>query len=554
METINARMLQQMFLSGAATLESNKEKINDLNVFPVPDGDTGTNMTMTINSAADEVRCIENPTMDNLSKAISTGSLRGARGNSGVILSQLFRGFCKEIKEHDELNMKDIASAMQKAAETAYKAVMKPKEGTILTVAKGIAEKTMEEAGRTTDIAEAFENVLEHGEKVLASTPDMLPVLKQAGVVDSGGQGLLCVLYGCFDALTGKVSEFDITPAPDKVPNTSGVGAAFDDVDIEFGYCTEFIIKLEKEFTEEDEDEFKSYLNSVGDSIVCVALDDIVKIHVHTNHPGEVFEKGLTYGQLSRMKVDNMREEHENKIISQSAVDKANEEKAKEVHKDLKELGILAVVPGDGLTEIFKGIGADATISGGQTMNPSTEDILNAVEKIPAKTVFVLPNNSNIILAATQADVLCDDKEIIVIPTKTIPQGISALVSFDHTGDAESNKENMMEAIESVLSGQVTYAVRDTQIDGHDVKKGDYIAINDEGLVASEKDIKDSILKMLDGMVSDEHELISIYFGSDVDEADAEDVAEVIKDKYSDIDVELEYGGQPVYYYIISVE
>lgn len=557
METINARLLQQMFLSGAATLESNKEKINDLNVFPVPDGDTGTNMTMTINSAADEVRCIENPTMDNLSKAISTGSLRGARGNSGVILSQLFRGFCKEIKEHEELDMKAIAVAMQKATETAYKAVMKPKEGTILTVARGIAEKTVEEAERTNNIAEAFENVLEHGEKVLASTPDMLPVLKQAGVVDSGGQGLLCVLYGCYDALTGKVSEFDITPATGDVASAA-TGAAFDDVDIEFGYCTEFIIKLDKEFTEEDEDEFKSYLNSVGDSIVCVALDDIVKIHVHTNHPGEVFEKGLTYGQLSRMKVDNMREEHENKIISQSAVDKANEEKANEAvetpHVELKELGVLAVVPGDGLTEIFKGIGADATISGGQTMNPSTEDILNAVMKIPAKTVFVLPNNSNIILAATQADVLCDEKDIIVIPTKTIPQGISALVSFDPTGDADSNKDNMMEAIDCVLSGQVTYAVRDTQIDGHDVKKGDYIAINDEGLVASETDIKDSVIKMLDGMVSDDHELISIYYGSDVDEADAEAIAAVVEEKYSYLDVELEYGGQPVYYYIISVE
>lgn len=557
METINARMLQQMFLSGAATLESNKEKINDLNVFPVPDGDTGTNMTMTINSAADEVRCIENPTMDNLSKAISTGSLRGARGNSGVILSQLFRGFCKEIKEHEELDMKAIAVAMQKATETAYKAVMKPKEGTILTVARGIAEKTVEEAERTNNIAEAFENVLEHGEKVLASTPDMLPVLKQAGVVDSGGQGLLCVLYGCYDALTGKVSEFDITPATGDVASAA-TGAAFDDVDIEFGYCTEFIIKLDKEFTEEDEDEFKSYLNSVGDSIVCVALDDIVKIHVHTNHPGEVFEKGLTYGQLSRMKVDNMREEHENKIISQSAVDKANEEKANEAvetpHVELKELGVLAVVPGDGLTEIFKGIGADATISGGQTMNPSTEDILNAVMKIPAKTVFVLPNNSNIILAATQADVLCDEKDIIVIPTKTIPQGISALVSFDPTGDADSNKDNMMEAIDCVLSGQVTYAVRDTRIDGHDVKKGDYIAINDEGLVASETDIKDSVIKMLDGMVSDDYELISIYYGSDVDEADAEAIAAIVEEKYSYLDVELEYGGQPVYYYIISVE
>ena len=557
METINARMLQQMFLSGAATLESNKEKINDLNVFPVPDGDTGTNMTMTINSAADEVRCIENPTMDNLSKAISTGSLRGARGNSGVILSQLFRGFCKEIKEHEELDMKAIAVAMQKATETAYKAVMKPKEGTILTVARGIAEKTVEEAERTNNIAEAFENVLEHGEKVLASTPDMLPVLKQAGVVDSGGQGLLCVLYGCYDELTGKVSEFDITPATGDVASAA-TGAAFDDVDIEFGYCTEFIIKLDKEFTEEDEDEFKSYLNSVGDSIVCVALDDIVKIHVHTNHPGEVFEKGLTYGQLSRMKVDNMREEHENKIISQSAVDKANEEKANEAvetpHVELKELGVLAVVPGDGLTEIFKGIGADATISGGQTMNPSTEDILNAVMKIPAKTVFVLPNNSNIILAATQADVLCDEKDIIVIPTKTIPQGISALVSFDPTGDADSNKDNMMEAIDCVLSGQVTYAVRDTQIDGHDVKKGDYIAINDEGLVASETDIKDSVIKMLDGMVSDDYELISIYYGSDVDEADAEAIAAIVEEKYSYLDVELEYGGQPVYYYIISVE
>lgn len=557
MTTINAETLQKMFIAGAKNLEAKKEWINELNVFPVPDGDTGTNMTLTIMSAAKEVGAITEPTMETIAKAISTGSLRGARGNSGVILSQLFRGFTREIKKVDQIDVDVLSRACVKAVETAYKAVMKPKEGTILTVARGIAEKTVEEAERTNNIAEAFENVLEHGEKVLASTPDMLPVLKQAGVVDSGGQGLLCVLYGCYDALTGKVSEFDITPATGDVASAA-TGAAFDDVDIEFGYCTEFIIKLDKEFTEEDEDEFKSYLNSVGDSIVCVALDDIVKIHVHTNHPGEVFEKGLTYGQLSRMKVDNMREEHENKIISQSAVDKANEEKANEAvetpHVELKELGVLAVVPGDGLTEIFKGIGADATISGGQTMNPSTEDILNAVMKIPAKTVFVLPNNSNIILAATQADVLCDEKDIIVIPTKTIPQGISALVSFDPTGDADSNKDNMMEAIDCVLSGQVTYAVRDTQIDGHDVKKGDYIAINDEGLVASETDIKDSVIKMLDGMVSDDYELISIYYGSDVDEADAEAIAAIVEEKYSYLDVELEYGGQPVYYYIISVE
>ena len=564
METINARMLQQMFLSGAATLESNKEKINDLNVFPVPDGDTGTNMTLTIMSAAKEVSAIANPTMENLAKAISTGSLRGARGNSGVILSQLLRGFTKEMSQVKEITVKTLAVATSRATETAYKAVMKPKEGTILTVAKGVSDKAAEIADTVTDIEEALSVIIDYAEEVLAKTPDMLPVLKEAGVVDSGGQGLVVVLRGLYDALTGKVTDFTITePNAEFKAGSSmpGKGAAIDNADIKFGYCTEFIIMLEKPFDENTEAEFKKFLSSIGDSIVCVNLDDIVKVHVHTNHPGQAFEKGLEYGQLTKMKVDNMREEHNQKVIAQSeyqsavaadAMKKREEEKAENTPK--KDFGFITIAAGEGLAEIFKGLGVDEVIQGGQTMNPSTEDILNAAEKINADTIFVLPNNSNIILASNQAASIIEDKKLVVIPTKTIPQGITAMINFELTRNAKENEEAMLESLSTVKSGQLTYAVRDTSIDGKEIKKDNYLGLGDKGLAAVGTDMDDTALAMLAEFVDEESELISVYYGEDIDESKAEELVKKIEEKFDGVDVELQYGGQPVYYYIVSVE
>ena len=556
MNTINAEMVRKMFLAGARKLESQKERINDLNVFPVPDGDTGTNMTLTVMSAADELEKIQEPTMAGVAKAISSGSLRGARGNSGVIFSQLCRGFLKEVGEHETIDVALIAKATQRASETAYKAVMKPKEGTILTVAKGIAEVSRELASKTDDIETALELIIKHAEYVLSKTPDMLPVLKEAGVVDSGGQGLVCVLHGFMDALTGKVSDFEVEGKANIYTGEAQdeKGAQAEDVEIKFGYCTEFIIKLDNEFTETDEMEFKEFLTEMGDSIVCVALDDIVKVHVHTNHPGTVFERGLTYGQLTRMKVDNMREEHENKLVTDSEINAYEAAETVKKEEPAKETAFLAVAPGEGIAGIFRDMGADGIIEGGQTMNPSTSDILDAAEKINAKNIFVLPNNSNIILAANQAADLIEGKKIIVIPSKTIPQGVAAVVAFDPTAEPEVNEENMADAINYVRSGQVTYAVRDTTIDGREVKKGNYIAITDKGLSAVAENIKDSVMEMLESMVTDESELISIYYGTDVTEADAEAIAAEVTEKYPDFEIELQNGGQPVYYYIVSVE
>lgn len=538
-----------MFMAGAGMLESQKERINDLNVFPVPDGDTGTNMTLTIMSAAQEVEALENPDFMMLAKAVSGGSLKGARGNSGVIFSQLCRGFSKEIENADHLDVKRIARASQRACETAYKAVMKPKEGTILTVAKGIAEKAREIAGETADIEEAVKAIIDHAEYVLSKTPDMLPVLKEAGVVDSGGQGLVCVLHGFYEALTGKAADFKIEG---KAKISTPVGGVDGGSDIKFGYCTEFIIKLNKKFSETDELEFKEYLNDMGDSIVCVALDDIVKVHVHTNHPGEVFERGLSYGQLTRMKVDNMREEHEeNRLVSDEEVAAARKSEAQ---RDRTGVAFLSVVAGKGLEDIFTDMGAGGIISGGQTMNPSTNDILEAAKNINAETIFVLPNNSNIILAATQAAELCKDSKLVVIPTKTVPQGVSATFAFDPNGDADAIEEGMLENIAAVKSGQITYAVRDTTIDGTDIKKGDYIAINDDGLVAADEDIEDAVFEMLSKMVDGDSELITVYYGEDVKEEDAKELKEKIEERFPKIETELQNGGQPVYYYFISVE
>ena len=552
--TIDAALVQKMFLAGAKNLESKKEWINDLNVFPVPDGDTGTNMTLTIMSAAKEVSAIANPTMENLAKAISTGSLRGARGNSGVILSQLLRGFTKEMSQVKEITVKTLAVATSRATETAYKAVMKPKEGTILTVAKGVSDKAAEIADTVTDIEEALSVIIDYAEEVLAKTPDMLPVLKEAGVVDSG----------LYDALTGKVTDFTITePNAEFKAGSSmpGKGAAIDNADIKFGYCTEFIIMLEKPFDENTEAEFKKFLSSIGDSIVCVNLDDIVKVHVHTNHPGQAFEKGLEYGQLTKMKVDNMREEHNQKVIAQSeyqsavaadAMKKREEEKAENTPK--KDFGFITIAAGEGLAEIFKGLGVDEVIQGGQTMNPSTEDILNAAEKINADTIFVLPNNSNIILASNQAASIIEDKKLVVIPTKTIPQGITAMINFELTRNAKENEEAMLESLSTVKSGQLTYAVRDTSIDGKEIKKDNYLGLGDKGLAAVGTDMDDTALAMLAEFVDEESELISVYYGEDIDESKAEELVKKIEEKFDGVDVELQYGGQPVYYYIVSVE
>lgn len=559
---IDAASLQRAFLAAARELEARKEWINELNVFPVPDGDTGTNMSLTIMAAAKEVAALENPNMKDLARAISSGSLRGARGNSGVILSQLFRGFTKEIKNVDAIDTTTLANAMVRGTETAYKAVMKPKEGTILTVAKGMADKAMELAAQTDDILEMVEEVIRHGDYVLSQTPEMLPVLKQAGVVDSGGQGLMQVVKGGFEGLTGKVSDFkipgetvDLGPSRTEAVKRSEIDTA----DIRFGYCTEFIINLEKEFGDEDEQVFKSYLESIGDSLVVVSDDEIVKVHVHTNHPGLAFEKALTFGSLSRMKVDNMREEHEERLIK-DAEKLAREQKAQakavepEPAAEHKKYGFIAVSCGEGLSEIFKGIGADYLIEGGQTMNPSTEDMLNAIDKVSADNIFILPNNKNIILAAQQASSLVEDKNIIVIPTKTVPQGITALVNFMPDLSVTENVDNMEREMGSVKTAQITYAVRTTNIDGMDIEQGDIMGLGDHGMLAVGKSVEGTAMAALKAMIDENSELVTIYYGSDIGGEDAERMADQARAEFPEAEIELQYGGQPIYYYLISVE
>ncbi|MFQ7311555.1 DAK2 domain-containing protein [Sellimonas sp.] len=550
--TINVEMLAKMFLAGAQNIEAKKEYINELNVFPVPDGDTGTNMSMTIMSAAKEVRALSNPGMKELAKAISGGSLRGARGNSGVILSQLLRGFTKAIQDEDEIDAAGIASACRRATETAYKAVMKPKEGTILTVAKGIADKAEELAFETDDLAEIFPQVLEYAAEVLDQTPEMLPVLKEAGVVDSGGQGLLEVLRGAYDAFLGK--EIDYTSIEPASVQGKVSAAPASEADIKFGYCTEFIIMAEKEFTESDESEFKAYLESIGDSIVCVADDEVVKIHVHTNDPGLAIQKALTYGQLTKMKIDNMREEHHERLIK-DAQKKAEEAKAAEKKKaPQKKVGFIAVSIGEGLNEIFRELGVDYIIEGGQTMNPSTDDMLTAIDNVNASTIFILPNNKNIVLAANQARSLTKDKDIIVIPTKTVPQGITAVINYIPEADVDTNEETMLEAVKSVQTGQVTYAVRDTKIDNKEIHEGDIMGIGDAGILAVGTSITETAKETLRNMVGEDSGLISIYYGEDVTEEEAEAFISDVEEEYSELDVDAHFGGQPIYYYVMSVE
>lgn len=548
-KTIDAGVLAKMFLAGAKNLEAKKEWINELNVFPVPDGDTGTNMTLTIMSAATEVSQLETVTMDSLAKAISSGSLRGARGNSGVILSQLLRGFTKGIAHSKKLDAQTFANAFEKGVETAYKAVMKPKEGTILTVAKGAATRALELAEEMEDLDAFFREIIDHAEYVLSQTPEMLPVLKEAGVVDSGGQGLLEVLKGAYDGFLGKEIDYNFeAPTGSSITKISPQA----ETDIKFGYCTEFIIVLNRELSDGEVSQIKEYLMSIGDSLVVVADDEIVKIHVHTNDPGLALQKALTFGSLSRIKIDNMREEHQEKLIKDA--EKLAAEQAREAAVPEKEVGFISVSVGEGMCEIFKELGADYLIEGGQTMNPSTEDMLNAISRVPARNIFIFPNNKNIILAANQARDLTEDKNIFVIPTKTMPQGITALINFVPDKTPEENAEAMMDEIKNVKTGQVTYAVRDTHIDDKEISQGDIMGIGDHKILAVGKELDDVTLEMVDEMVDEASEIISIYYGEEVREQDAEELAARLEDKYPDFDVEVNHGGQPIYYYIISVE
>ena len=559
---IDAKAFQKLFLAGANRINEQKEYINELNVFPVPDGDTGTNMSLTILSAAKEVEKISEPTISSLCKAISGGSLRGARGNSGVILSQLFRGFTKAVSKADSLGKEEIAAGFARAVETAYKAVMKPKEGTILTVAKGMAEKAEELSESDLSLIAYCEAIVSCGYEVLARTPDMLPVLKEAGVVDSGGQGLMEVLQGVLDALTGKVTDVVIPEGPAvAVPVTPAKSGDYvPPADIKFGYCTEFIIMLEHPLSSEEEQELKEYFLGMGDSLVLVADDEICKVHVHTNHPGQAFEKALTYGPLSNMKVDNMRLEHEEKLIKDAekvaARQREEEELARQEAKKQppKKMGFIAVSIGEGLSEIFKDLGVDYLIEGGQTMNPSTEDMLEAIDHVNAENIFILPNNKNIILAAEQAAKLTAEKRIIVLPTKTIPPGISAMVGYMPELDVEENIDSMEECYQNIMSGQVTYAVRDTTINGRTIRNGDIMGINDEGIQAVGSDVEQTTLDLISKMVDADSELISLYYGETVTKEQAAALTAKVEGRFPDVEVETNFGGQPIYYYMVSVE
>ncbi len=553
-KSIDALQLKSYFLAGAATIQAKKEYINDLNVFPVPDGDTGTNMTMTIMSAANEVSALEEVTMETVCKAISGGSLRGARGNSGVILSQLLRGFTKVIREEQQIDVPVLAQAFQKAVDLAYKAVMKPKEGTILTVAKGGAEEAVQlSENGCDDLMEFMKEVITTMREVLDRTPEMLPVLKEAGVVDSGGEGLVTILEGVYDALCGKEVTFEV-PETKPAGERTVVGGDISSEDIKFGYCTEFIIMLQKEFRSKDETELKSFLESIGDSIVCVADEDIVKIHVHTNDPGLAIQKGLSYGELSRMKIDNMREEHNERLIM-AAEKQEKEVEAEPVQEEpRKSVGFISVSAGDGLTSLFRELGVDVVIEGGQTMNPSTEDILEAFAKVNADAIYVFPNNSNIVLAANQARDLTEDKRIIVIPTKNIPQGITAMINYIDGNSVEDNEAAMLDSLQEVKVGQVTYAVRDTSIDGKEIRQGDIMGLSDKTIETVGTEIKETTIDLIETMMDDDAALVTIYYGEEATQEQAEEIAEAIQEKYEDVEVETEYGGQPIYYYFVSIE
>ena len=558
---LNAFVIRKCFLAAANELASKKEWINELNVFPVPDGDTGTNMTMTMMSAAKEVAALETDDMKVLCKAIASGSLRGARGNSGVILSQLFRGFTRELAaaEKNTVEIPKLAAAFVRATETAYKAVMKPKEGTILTVARAMSDKAEELQNGATDIIAFAKDIIAAGDAALEQTPELLPVLKQAGVVDSGGQGLMTVMHGAFQALSGEIGEvflenFDATQASESREAHPIDTSHLDTSEIRFGYCTEFIVNLEHPLSDDEEQAFKSFLESIGDSIVCVASEDMVKVHVHTNDPGLAIQKGLSMGSLSRMKIDNMREEHNERLIRNASQLAAEEKRKQAASAEKKPYGFLSVSVGDGLDRIFKEIGVDQLISGGQTMNPSTEDILNAIAAINADTIFILPNNKNIILAAQQARDLTEGKKVVVVPTRNIPEGITAMVSFLPESSPEENLAAMQEAIRHLATAEVTYAVRDTTMDDFEIHAGDFMAIGQNGMLTVEKKVEDAVLNAIEKLTADGKELVTLYYGSDVSEQNAKLVKELAEARFEDCEVELNYGGQPVYYYFISAE
>ena len=572
MKFIDGKTFKKMVISASNNLFNHYPEVDALNVFPVPDGDTGTNMTLTIMSAVAEVKSLDKPTINSLAKAISGGSLRGARGNSGVILSQLLRGFCRDVKDKEEITLEVIASAFAHATETAYKAVMKPKEGTILTVARAMAEKASDLLSTEDDLVEYLEKIVEAGDEALAGTPELLPVLKEAGVVDSGGQGLMEIMRGFLMALKGEAAVLEGDAVPSGPARGAGLleeiptakGSSRDDIstaDIKFGYCTEFIVLLEKELSDKEIEKIKEFLLSIGDSLVCVADEEVLKIHVHTNHPGQAFEKGLEYGQLTRCKVDNMREEHNERISfaipyeaddkSEASSEKSEEEKPQEPPK---KYGFVAVSAGEGLSTIFEEIGVDYVIRGGQTMNPSTDDIISAIDKVNAENVFILPNNKNIVLAANQAAEIVDAKKVYVVTTATIPQGIAAMLEFNEALEPEENLEGMKEASLGIKTGEITFAVRDTSVEGKEIRKNNIMGISDNGIDAVGTDVEEVTKQLIDTLVDEDSGLISLYYGEDVSKEEAEAFAASLSEKYDDLDVDIRFGGQPIYYYILSVE
>jgi len=571
--TINAELLKTAFISGANNISNKKEYINELNVFPVPDGDTGTNMTLTIMSAVAEVNEVKEPTMANLAKAISGGSLRGARGNSGVILSQILRGFCREIKDGKEINQECLANGFARAVETAYKAVMKPKEGTILTVARAMAEKAAEIINEYEDINDYLEQIIIYGDEALAGTPELLPVLKEAGVVDSGGQGLIEIIKGMHLGLQGTPVALEDSDNGPKLARGAGLleaipsrltGSGNDHIstaDIKFGYCTEFIVLLDNPVSDDEVEKIKEYLLTLGDSLVCVADDEVIKIHVHTNHPGKAFEKGLEYGQLTRCKVDNMREEHNERVFMANEMHYVDSPKAEEpaveettFDEPPKKYGFVAVSAGDGMSTIFEEIGVDYVIHGGQTMNPSTDDILSAIKHVNAENVYILPNNKNIVLAANQASDICEDKKIFVIPSSTIPQGIAAMLSYNEAAEPEENLENMKSALGDVKTGEVTFAIRDTSVEGKEIRKNNIMGISDNGIDVVGTEVDQVTKDLVESLVDEDSGLITLYYGEDISEEDANALSDYLAEKYEDLDVDVRFGGQPIYYYILSVE
>lgn len=555
----NANRIKGAFLAGASLLYQNKEYINELNVFPVPDGDTGTNMSMTLKSACDALNSVSEDDIEEVCKAIASGSLRGARGNSGVIMSQILRGFTNHLKTEKSITSDLLFEGIKKAKETAYKAVVKPKEGTILTVIAALAEKADEVKDQDLPYIEKIEKIVEYGDEVLQKTPDMLPILKDAGVVDSGGQGLMYFAHGVLSYLKGEdieISFVDKTSGPSSNINLKVV----EDQDIKFGYCTECIINTATKFKENATEEIIEYLNSIGDSLVVVGDDEYIKIHVHTNHPGRVFEKGLEYGFLTNLKVDNLKLEHQEKVIKDAEKKaKAFAESSlnkKEVKKPvpLKELGFIVVSNGEGLTSLFDELGCDKIITGGQTMNPSTEDFLKAIDEVHAKKIFIFPNNSNIIMAAKQAKELTKDKEIYVIPTKNVMQGINCLAYFTESSNIDDIINQFNETIAKMKTIQTTYSIRDTVIDGIEIKENDYISIGDVGLLSTNADITKSIFEGYEKIHDDNDSSITIFYGEDVNESDANSLREEFESKYPNLAIQVIEGKQPVYYYYISVE